>query len=1432
MTGPAGLETAGAIARFADADRNDPDDLGTPGNFSMAQRMPVSILIVNSHPQEIKLITVGFRGFFSACRVDIAYSAQEARALSQTYAMEWTLIVVDEGCLSGDDQGLIEDLKRRADHASVILQSDQPDTAVASHAMQAGADFLLSKQSPAFLAELLFCARQALEKQELRAAAARLESRYRHLLAAIPDIFYELNAEGHFVALGPNVSLLLGYAPEELVGTPYTTVFSPKDHAAAAFRFNERRSGSRSIQGIELTFRGKPSADQPEKAVSAEVRARGLYDPYRRFLGTIGIIRCLPSDRIVQPPARRTAGAPGGTIPRTVIDQFISLAEEIARPLEALRRDAQTLLDTVRSANLEDKLAGIVEESNTAGTLRDRLIELVHVTADQAAAGRTINDLIEEAMASLSVRSAWPFIITTDYASQLPPLSGDHAQTVECIRQLLLAMRTMLVAVGRQHSLRIRTAPAGRAAEGGGPALFPLPPPREIEIECLESEISPVEQLDTASRPDAPDTVDWAALYSLASALGGRLDFSLPAAGPLGAVLRLPVIAGTTTSETVESIPTAHLRAEEDRPLSLPPQAPTQASAAPHQGPARDRRTAPRVATALPSRVTMGSAVWHGTLVSLSQGGACITLAADFPAFDQQTVRALLRTSVGTLELSASAILRQTIDTAKPQGASPVRLILVFDTPSDSDSSVLGSFVEAAREQSLSFSLDVHLTSTATDRAPSAPYGDDRRETVRVPLALPARLEADPATAGQDRLVARMVDISRQGACLVVNAGHDRLRDFMLLHFASGKIPGHSGPHEPGTPDFSLPVRIVWSAPDAASSSEFRSTQAAPALRVGVGFLPLTPYAERELARLVRQHLWTPTGMKVHGEASVVSIQRECRTARGQTIVIIDDHLGRPMAPDTPVLIITPGYGQTSRDYAALSYFLLSHGLRVLRYDHSNHLGLSDGELQNTTLRGMQADLAKVVEFVHHTWPSARVVVLASDLSARAALKMTIQTHPLDLLMLLNPVVDVGAALMAVHGHDLIADYRYGLRRGITNLLGLNVNLDQFVADAIAGRMTDLGSTLEDIRLLHSPLAIVTEPRNEASPLPPSDLPHDFLSALSSQTRIISIPSSIAARFHINETDSSAFRKILEHITVALPWQPTSTDLRPAAPEMLARQLCLELEETRLHRNLSQINRDALGLAHLQQLPHLANLHEYRKLLDDLHAFLTPLSPETIVVDAGIGQSDMTRTILVNHSFWTRQRGQSPEQAPLLVGVGRVADHIRQARHHTGTLQRELASGRTGGLTSIPAMRCAWVRAEWAQMLPFRSRSIHRIVCNLSLSFVSSPHATLREWVRVLHPQGRLVFTVFHADTDLSTLYRRHLRLANQDEFGAQPQGVLHYLGRLHEAIRHGILHTFDHNALASLLRQSGAHPFRINTVFNGQALVAVVGKRISSSSF
>ncbi|HET8722171.1 MAG TPA: methyltransferase domain-containing protein, partial [Nitrospira sp.] len=241
--------------------------------------------------------------------------------------------------------------------------------------------------------------------------------------------------------------------------------------------------------------------------------------------------------------------------------------------------------------------------------------------------------------------------------------------------------------------------------------------------------------------------------------------------------------------------------------------------------------------------------------------------------------------------------------------------------------------------------------------------------------------------------------------------------------------------------------------------------------------------------------------------------------------------------------------------------------------------------------------------------------------------------------------------------------------------------------------------------------------------------------------------------------------------------------------------------------------------------------HEYRKLLDDLYGLMSPLEPGAVLVDAGVGQSDLTRAALVNHTYRAGQTSWTGRPAPLMVGVGRSFDRVGQARHAVAVLQRELTTGFVGRVSAMPPLAIAWLQADWGSALPFKTASVSRLVCNLSLAYVPSPRAALREWHRVLHPDGSLIFTVFHPNTDLSPLYRRHLRQAGQDEFSAHAQPLLHYCARLREGIRQGILHAFDEARLAALLKQCGIASFRILPIFDGQALVVIVGKQNSSGS-
>ena len=1395
----------------------------------MPQSEPITVLIISEHAESIKLVTISLRGFFPGCRVDVAYSAEEARAWTSPH--EWTLILIDEQCLARDRASLPGDMKRRAPYTAIILLSDRTDSTAAIQALQADVDFFLAKSSPAFLTELLFCAKEAIENGDLQVALDHAQERHRRLIESLSDIVYELDASGCFVTVSPGIVALLGYSPNELIGLPYTTLVPPDQESVARYRLNERRSGTRGTSHAEVIFRGKPTQDNRSLTLTAEVNARGLYDPLRRFLGTVGLIRDLSQPKQQEDTIHQLRQELRRTDELLALAQRATvLSQQLDEPLASLLAGSQQLLATIRGARLDTQAETLVSHAAEATKLGAQLVQALQ-EREAVGLGYTINDVLDDALTSTTPSTVDGTGIMRQLSSHLPPLAGDRTQITTLVHQLLHYAQTYLLTVGHVHRIIVITRAVGSASiSAEAPALFALAPPAEVEMELLESDIVWPAESPTPVLPSS----DLLESYQLVRRLGGILDVSAPMQGPLRIILRLPV----ASRPPFEMLPLPDTAA-----ASSPPRAPntahSTATPVPTTEPGRpqqERRHTARTPTALPATITVGAATWDGTISNLSLGGTCITLSKDFPTVTAQDAYVVLKTSIGVLELQGMAEERPI---TLSSGTPVTQLIIEFDSPKREEAAVLGSLIRAAQEQALPFSLEVLLaaepSSTLTVGNPlvaTEQGGYNLREAVRVSVQLPLRLDVVDQTGRTHRLGALTTNLSRDGVCLHLNARPELLSGLATLHFAATQTQSHHGSHEPGAPDSALPAKIIWSAPDPTARKEFLTQSSDPALLVGLRFHGLTPYAEREINRVVQQHLTSPGEAEPSSQQpSVISLPRECRNPRGQAIMITDDHLRPSIAPNAPVVIISPGYGQTSLDAITLSYYLAHHQLRVLRYDHTNHVGLSDGELQQTTLRNMQADLLKVVEFVQHTWPTAPLIVMASDISARVALKTAVQSRPLDLLLLINPVVDMQVVLMNAHGHDLVADHRYGLRRGIANLLGLNVNIDRFVGDLVAGHFTDLASTLADLRLLRSPSAILTIPAPPIGPLPPADLPQAFLTALGAHTRLATVPTPLTGQeLPLNEQHPPAFRKVLEEIAlvVSVPLSPAEFHL--PAHDVLARQQRIELERTRLRHNLSQITREALRVAHLQQLPQLGNLHEYWKLLDDLYRLLSPLEPGSMLMDVGVGHGDLVRATMVNQAYRSRQRGWSPERPVHVIGLGHSHDSLTQARQSLRALHRELDSDFAGTLTIHPPLTAEWVHTDWTQGLPFKNNSLHRIVCNLSLPFVPSPLCTIRELYRILHPQGRLVLTVFHPDTDLSVLYRRHLRAANQDEFSPQPQIVLHYLGRLREAIRHGLLHTFDRSSLASFLQQAGILTPRILPALDGQALFAVIEKGKSAS--
>ena len=1398
----------------------------------MPHSAPVSILIVNEQAEEIKLATISLRGFFPDCLIDVAYSSADAIVMTSLPGRDWSVILIDSDTLPGDASAFTDTLRRQVPYAAFLLQSSGSDAAAALQALHIGADYFLAKQSPAFLTELLFCVKEALDKRDLRLAADHTETRYRQLISSLGDAFYELDAEGRFLRANAVLASLLGYRPGELIGLPYSALLPHPDDDRARFRLNERRSGPRATTGFPLTLLGKRAADDRNIVITAEITARGMYDPAQRFLGTIGIIRDISERTKLQAMIRTLQDQLQHTTElQTLTNQILALSKNLRSPLSTLLTESQDFIDLLQRARLTGRLESLHQQAAAAAQLGAQLEELVEGSLKERI-GPTVDRIIKEALDSLYPGGEAANYVETDFSASAPPFEGDREQARHLFSRLLAYAQAFLVATGRPGRLMIRTGDAGTASIIDRPTLFPLPPITEVGVEIIESERKDSTRIVAAP---AIEPVDLLSLYGLSKELGVVLDVSAPASGSLRIHVRLPLLA-PKPSEPAQA-PVAPLPdmppASEDVPSvkdqTVPPPQPATA----------DRRRTARVPTTLPAQITIGSSSWSGTIRNIGLGGACLELPPHFPSIALQEAHVTARTAAGFLELGGLVYERLVGDVLLPTEATPHQLILVFHTLKQTDSAVLASLIQAVKDQSLTFTLEILLIAgpLGTDASGQALAPDfekhDRREAIRLPVTLPARLETEFSPDPASRLTSQVLNISRTGACLLVKERPQQVQGTVTIHFAPRHRNDPPSSHEPSPPETALSAHIVWAVSDPGGSSILHALDTGHAARVGVRFQSLSPYAERELFRLIRQSLSArSSGDLLPGPPNILSVARECRNARGQIIAITDSHLRESVGGGVPTVIIAPGYGQTALDYVALAYYLAARGLRILRYDHTNHLGNSEGELQHMTLRSMQHDLSKVVEFVRHTWPQAPVIVIASDLAARAGIKAAVQTGPFDLLILINPSVNVGETLMTVHGHDLVADYQFGLRRGISNLLGLNVNIDQFVSDLAAGQFSDLESTLQDLRLLRSPLSIITSPAPSSASLPPADLPHPFLTGLGANTRLLNVPTPLTGQEWLSAASPPAsFRQILNQVASVLATSLPQPIHDASVLRELTHQQRVEQEHTRLRHDGTQIGRDALCAAHMEQLHDLGNLHQYRKVLDDLYGLMTPIDPGAMLIDAGIGEKDVIRATLVNHTYRTGQTSWTGQPAPIMVGLERSSESILEARQAVFTLQRELSTGFAGRLAAMPPMTIAWVRADWTESLPFQNDSVHRMVSNLSVAYVRSPLAALRDWYRVLHPEGRLILTTFLPTTDLSSLYRSYLRQAHQDEFSDQAQPLLYYFGRLREGIGHCVLYVFDQTNLSALLRQCGITSFKIVPIYDGQALAAVVRKRNSSGS-
>ncbi|MBA3754021.1 MAG: methyltransferase domain-containing protein, partial [Nitrospira sp.] len=747
----------------------------------------------------------------------------------------------------------------------------------------------------------------------------------------------------------------------------------------------------------------------------------------------------------------------------------------------------------------------------------------------------------------------------------------------------------------------------------------------------------------------------------------------------------------------------------------------------------------------------------------MSTRGALLTVRDLSPSVHLQPAYIVIKTAVSFLELQGVVHERP-----PAAGDTPVQsikdIVIAFALTNERDQDVLQSLLVGMHEGSTTVTFEVlvlppltAVESSRDDSVSSSKFPDDRRETVRLAAALAFRLPGSEHRP--DHPLGLILNLSRNGACLELSGHPDSLavqQVIQVIPIDPLALPqGASTPEESDKP---WSARVIWTRMRRISAASPLAPTAGGRVRLGVRFEHLSSPQEHRLRRVITRGVGTSHDLAEQmSDAPILTISHALRNREGHVVTLCHDALRQAQTTPLPVVLLCSGYGMTQQAYVACAYFLAGSGLRVLRYDHSRHIGLSDGDPVETTFTSLEDDLDTVLAFIQKEWPGASLTVLAPDLLGRIALRRQDWHRLIRRLLLLNPTLDFRNCLTALHQRDLIQEHLTGSRLGLGNLLGIPLDIDHFLTDAVAAQYTDTTALNEDLTHCETDVVFLTtssEPSELPMPGPPPTLVNDAMRVLGLRSSHVSLPSPVLTAGAIApKTLHASWQRLRQLCHPPDVVAQSSAAVIPPVSRSAAIRARFERDQLRAKYAVGAAASERLWTVQTGLTQTLDEIPTYWQYIDQLYQLVHPLDGGLALLDVGCGIHSFARLLLLNLSYRLRAQTWRYTEPLRYVGMDFSVSALRATQAATKEALRHvdsLFSGRISGPTPVAQ---SWVLGRSIESLPFADHSFDRIVANLSLSFAPSPLHALRELFRVLRPGGKLVVSVFTPSADVALLY-------------------------------------------------------------------------------
>lgn len=538
----------------------------------------------------------------------------------------------------------------------------------------------------------------------------------------------------------------------------------------------------------------------------------------------------------------------------------------------------------------------------------------------------------------------------------------------------------------------------------------------------------------------------------------------------------------------------------------------------------------------------------------------------------------------------------------------------------------------------------------------------------------------------------------------------------------------------------------------------------------------------------------------------------------GLKIAACLDHTGELRG--RPWIVVAPKYGETKKNNLQLAYFLAANGLNVLRFDQTNHVGESEGRMQDFSLPGAVDDIIGCFDFLQEQGYARDAVLVSNSLSARCAFRAAANDARIRRVISVVGVVNMQHTLAEVYKEDIFGTYLQGRHWGLTDILGFDINGEIFLGTAVTAGMHNLDGTITDIEALRVPLVYFFAMNDAWVNY------EDVVRAVQNQP-LAKLVAVEGAMHEVRENPKAAeevFRRVVWACLSEADF-PGVEEARLAVPD---KKLILQQnkqERERLRRSEAPAESEhVFWSGYLEKYSVLEKSEDYRQYME-LLGRLCAFRPGAAVLDAGCGNGMFGRWVL-HEAIRQRKVKVASETPSLYVGLDLTERGLTDALgNHLTTLGRDAEAIQRGGPPGMGYMRFDFnelATPAGELRLPFADATFDVVCCSLVLSYLRRPQTLLRELHRVARPGAVLVASSMKPHCDMSVIYRDFMDQQVTAEELERARNLLRAAGkiRLKEEVGHYAF--FSDDELAALAREAG---FGVRESFHSLGNQAVVVK-------